>query len=142
MQDFKVEECNNEFRYMIEFAKQLHKRKGEFDDFIFNYRADVPLLVDLRNGDLIELCNTHLFDNAKKIIKPTEFLSDYYLSDLGSDVDYVFGVQFNDNTYNLLSLADGDFYFKHNSSELPFCDQKDFKFKTVEGESAKVRYIG
>jgi hypothetical protein len=28
LQDFKIEECNNEFKYMIEFAKQIHKRKG------------------------------------------------------------------------------------------------------------------
>ena len=142
LQDFKIEEYNNEFKCMIEFAKQMHKRKGKFEDFIFNYFADKPLLVDLIAGDLIELCDTHLFDNVKKIIKPTEFMSDYYLNDLGSDVDYVFGVQFNDNTYNLLSFADGDYYFKHNSKELPFCDSNDFKFKTVEGESANVRHFG
>jgi hypothetical protein len=126
---------------MIEFVKQIHKRKGEFEDFIFNYLVDIPLMVDFRNGDLIKLNNAHIFDNVKKIIKPTEFLSDYYLNDLGSDIDYVFGVQFNDNTYNLLSFVNGDFYFEHNSSELPFCDPKDYKFKTVEGESAKIRYV-
>lgn len=142
LQDFKIEEYNNEFKFMIEFVKQIHKRKGEFEDFIFNYHADKPLLVDFRDGDLIELCDTHLFDNVKQIIKPTEFMSDYYLDELGSDEDYVFGVQFNDNTYNLLSLVDGDFYFKHNSSKLPFCDPKDFTFKTVEGESAKIRNFG
>lgn len=142
LKDFKIEEYNNEFKYMIEFIKQIHKRKGEFEDFIFNYLTDVPLIVDLRNGDLIKLNNAHLFDDVKKIIKPTEFMSDYYLDDLGSDEDYVFGVQFNDGTYNLLSLVDGDFYFKHNSKELPFCDPKEYNFKTVEGESAKIRYFG
>lgn len=143
LQDFKIEECNDEFRYMLEFVKQMHKRGGydEYEvDYLFNYCTKVPLMVDCRTEELVELGNTHIRDNAKQIIEPTKFLPREYTAELGAS-DYVYAVQFKDNTYNLLSFIKGDFYFKHNSKKLPFFDKEHHLFKTVEGESAKVRDI-